>query len=42
LTYLLSASSLGVGGNALGFSVLALYLHPAWGQTQTDGRRPES
>lgn len=33
LTYLLSASSLGVGGNALGFSVLALYLHPAWSQT---------
>jgi hypothetical protein len=30
LTYLLSASSLGVGGNALGFTVLALYLHPAW------------
>lgn len=30
LTYLLSASSLGVGGNALGFAVLALYLHPAW------------
>ena len=34
LTYLLSASSLGVGGNALGFSVLALYLHPAWSQTR--------
>jgi hypothetical protein len=32
LTYLLSASSLGVGGNALGFAVLALYLHPAWDQ----------
>jgi hypothetical protein len=30
LTYLLSASSLGVGGNALGFAVLAIYLHPAW------------
>jgi hypothetical protein len=30
LTYLLSASSLGVGGNALGFAALALYLHPAW------------
>lgn len=30
LTYLLSASSLGVGGNALGFALLALYLHPAW------------
>jgi hypothetical protein len=36
LTYLLSASSLGVGGNALGFAVLALYLHPAWA---TDGQR---
>lgn len=33
LTYLLSASSLGVGGNALGFTVLALYLHPAWDKT---------
>jgi hypothetical protein len=33
LTYLLSASSLGVGGNALGFAMLALYLHPAWGAT---------
>jgi hypothetical protein len=32
LTYLLSASSLGVGGNALGFAALALYLHPAWGE----------
>ncbi len=32
LTYLLSASSLGVGGNALGFATLALYLHPAWDQ----------
>ena len=31
LTYLFSASSLGVGGNALGFIVLALYLHPASG-----------
>lgn len=30
LTYLLSASSLGVGGNAIGFTMLALYLHPAW------------
>jgi hypothetical protein len=29
ITFLLSASSLGVGGNALGFIVLALYLHPA-------------
>jgi hypothetical protein len=29
LTYLLSASSLGVGGNALGFALLALTLHPA-------------
>jgi len=29
-TFLLSASSLGVGGNALGFATLALYLHPAW------------
>lgn len=29
LTYLFSASSLGVGGNALGFAALALYLHPA-------------
>jgi hypothetical protein len=31
LTYLFSASSLGVGGNALGFALLALYLHPAAG-----------
>jgi|GEM_PF-2798567 len=31
VTYLFSASSLGVGGNALGFIVLALYLHPASG-----------
>ncbi len=37
LTYLLSASSLGVGGNALGFAVLALYLHPAW-QTRRGAR----
>jgi hypothetical protein len=29
LTYLFSASSLGVGGNALGFIAIALYLHPA-------------
>jgi hypothetical protein len=29
LTYLFSASSLGVGGNALGFAALALYLHPS-------------
>jgi hypothetical protein len=29
LTYLFSASSLGVGGNALGFMAMALYLHPA-------------
>jgi hypothetical protein len=29
LTFLFSASSLGVGGNALGFAALALYLHPA-------------
>jgi hypothetical protein len=29
LSYLLSASSLGVSGNALGFAMLALYLHPA-------------
>lgn len=28
-TYLFSASSQGVGGNALGFMLLALYLHPA-------------
>lgn len=35
LTYLLSASSLGVGGNALGFAMLALYLHPAWGHAGT-------
>jgi len=32
LTYLFSASSLGAGGNALGFVVLALYLHPASGR----------
>jgi len=32
ITYLFSASSLGVGGNALGFIVLALYLHPASGR----------
>jgi hypothetical protein len=31
VTYLFSASSLGVGGNALGFIALALYLHPASG-----------
>ncbi len=31
VTYLFSASSLGVGGNALGFTVLALYLHPSSG-----------
>jgi hypothetical protein len=30
-TYLYSASSLGVGGNALGFLWLALYLHPGSG-----------
>lgn len=42
LTYLLSASSLGVGGNALGFSVLALYLHPGWGQTRSGGHGPQS
>ncbi len=29
LSFLFSASSLGVGGNALGFMALALYLHPA-------------
>jgi len=29
LSFLFSASSLGVGGNALGFAALALYLHPA-------------
>jgi hypothetical protein len=29
LTYMFSASSLGVGGNALGFIAIALYLHPA-------------
>jgi hypothetical protein len=29
LSYLLSASSLGVSGNALGFAMLALYLHSA-------------
>jgi len=29
VTYLFSASSLGVGGNALGFIAMALYLHPA-------------
>lgn len=28
LSFLFSASSLGVGGNALGFALLALYLHP--------------
>lgn len=33
VTYVFSASSLGVGGNALGFMVLALYLHPASGAT---------
>jgi hypothetical protein len=31
LTYLFSASSLAVGGNALGFALMALYLHPAMG-----------
>jgi hypothetical protein len=39
LTYLLSASSLGVGGNALGFTVLALYLHPAWNVPSAHPRR---
>jgi hypothetical protein len=29
LSFLFSASSLGVGGNAIGFMMLALYLHPA-------------
>jgi len=29
ISYLLSASSLGAGGNALGFMLLALYIHPA-------------
>ncbi len=38
LTYLLSASSLGVGGNALGFTVLALYLHPAWDDAPAHNR----
>jgi hypothetical protein len=33
VSFLFSASSLGVGGNALGFTLLALYLHPA-----SDGR----
>jgi len=33
VSFLFSASSLGVGGNALGFTMLALYLHPMW-----DGR----
>jgi hypothetical protein len=28
VAYLFSASSLGVGGNALGFALMALYLHP--------------
>lgn len=40
LTYLLSASSLGVGGNALGFAVLALYLHPAWQSPGAHTGRP--
>lgn len=31
VTYALSASSLGVGGNAVGFLLLGLYLHPASG-----------
>jgi hypothetical protein len=31
VSYLFWASSLGAGGNALGFAVLALYLHPASG-----------
>jgi len=31
ISYLLSASSLGVGGNALGFMALVLYIHPAAG-----------
>jgi hypothetical protein len=31
VSFLFSASSLGVGGNALGFTMLALYLHPASG-----------
>lgn len=30
ISFLFSASSLGVGGNALGFAMLALYLHPMW------------
>jgi hypothetical protein len=34
LTYLFSASSLAVGGNTLGFALMALYLHPAMGAGQ--------
>jgi len=34
LTYMLSASSLGVGGNALGFLAMALYLHTASGASR--------
>jgi hypothetical protein len=39
LTYLLSASSLGVGGNALGFSMLALYLHPALDRSRSSAEQ---
>jgi len=39
VTYLFSASSLGVGGNALGFLMLALYLHPASGAQGLERRR---
>jgi hypothetical protein len=35
VTYLFSASSLAVGGNALGFALLALYLHPATGPSKS-------
>lgn len=38
LSFLFSASSQGVGGNALGFMALALYLHPASGHGQGDAR----
>ena len=37
LTFLFSASSQGVGGNALGFMALALYLHPASGNGNGQG-----
>jgi hypothetical protein len=40
LTYLFSASSLAVGGNSLGFALVALYLHPAMGARGSSSTQP--